>query len=468
MPGERYVVLGLASPRSAWFNELARWANSLSIPVEFVKCLSAEELRARLGSGRAFSAAIVDAGLSALDRDLIDAITRSNCAVLVVDDNRRPADWRSLGASAVLEEDFDRQALLDGLRSNAKPIAAADEVPGLHPEMVPGGRRGQVALVCGPGGTGVSTIAIALAQGLARAPASGGASIGAASISTAPVGTGRAGTDAGDARKRWPGGPVLVADLARYADQAMLHDAGDVVPGVQELVEAHRNGQPDPADLVSLTFDVKERGYHLLLGLRRPQAWATLRPRAFEAAFDNLRRAYSVVVCDVEADFEGERDGGSLDVEERNVMSRTAAAQADVVLVVGLPGLKGLHGLIRAVNALTCFGVSAGRIVPVVNRAPRQQRARAQLASSLGAMIDNPSTAALASPIFLPERHIDECLQDGVRLPDSVTAPVAGAFMAMARRLPTANIHTPDPEPLVPGSIGHWDSDNPGSQAAWG
>ncbi|PZS20959.1 MAG: hypothetical protein DLM54_05155 [Acidimicrobiales bacterium] len=453
MPVERYVLLGLASPRAGWFNDLARWANSLSIPVEFVKCLSAEELLARLGSGRAFSAAIIDAGLSALDRDLIDAIARSNCAVLVVDDSRRSADWGSLGASVALAEDFDRQALLDALRSNAVPVAAADEVPGLHPEIVTGGRRGQVALVCGPGGTGASTIAIALAQGLALAH---------------PTGTASVGTDAGDARERWPGGSVLVADLARYADQAMLHDAGDVVPGVQELVEAHRNGAPDPADVVSLIFDVKERGYHLLLGLRRPHAWAAMRPRAFEAAFDNLRRAYSVIVCDVEADFEGEREGGSLDVEERNVMSRTAATHADVVLVVGLPGLKGLHGLIRAVNELISFGVSVGRIVPVVNRAPRQQRARAQLTSTLGAMTNNPSAACLASPIFLPERRIDECVQDGVRLPDSVTAPITGAFMAMARRLPAATIDEPDPEPLVPGSIGHWDTDSPGSQAAWG
>lgn len=452
MAAERYVLLGLASPRAGWFNDLARWANSLYIPVEFIKCLSAEELRARLGSGRAFSAAVVDAGLSALDRDLVDAITRSDCAVLVVGDDRRSTDWKALGAHAVLAKDFDRQDLLDALRSHAEPIGAADEVPGLQPAMPPDGRRGQVALVCGPGGTGASTIAIALAQGLALALPAGGAPAGAAPV--------------GDAPRRWPGGPVVLADLARYADQAMLHDAGDVVPGVQELVDAHRNGQPDPLDLVSLLFDVKERGYHLLLGLRRPHAWATLRPRAFEAAFDNLRRAYSVVVCDMETDLEGERDGGSLDVEERNVMSRTAAAHADVVLVVGLPGLKGLHGLIRAVNELTSFGVSVGRIVPVVNRAPRPQRARAELTSTLGAMTNTHSAGTLVSPIFLPERRLDDCIHDGVRLPDSVSGPITGAFMAMVRRHPAPTVGAPEPQPLVPGSIGHWETGKSGASRA--
>ncbi len=444
MTGERYVLLGLASSRAGWFNDLARWANSSSIPVEFVKCLSAEELRARLGSSRSFSAAIVDAGLSSLDRDLIDGIARSDCAVLVVGDERRPTDWRSLGADAVLAEDFDRQDLLDVLRSNAEPIIAADEVPGLSPGELPDARRGQVGLVCGPGGTGASTVAIALAQGLAL---------------TRPT---------NDAPERWPGGPVLLADLARHADQAMLHDAGDVMPGVQELVEAHRNGQPEPADVVSLIFDVKERGYHLLLGLRRPHAWATLRPRAFEATFDNLRRAYSVVVCDVEADFEGERDGGSLDVEERNIMSRTAAAHAHVAMVVGLPGVKGVHALVRLIDELVSLGLTAERIVPVVNRAPRQHRARAELASSLGALASLSSTAQLASPIFLADRRLDDCLRDGVRLPASVVSAVTGAFRAVARRVPAAAINQSEPEPLVPGSIGHWGPDSPGSRAAWG
>ncbi|MDP9419863.1 MAG: hypothetical protein M3P53_06925, partial [Actinomycetota bacterium] len=46
--------------------------NGHSLLAEFVKCVSAEELRARLASGRPFSAALVDATLPAFDRDLVD------------------------------------------------------------------------------------------------------------------------------------------------------------------------------------------------------------------------------------------------------------------------------------------------------------------------------------------------------------------------------------------------------------
>ncbi len=94
----------------------------------------------------------------------------------------------------------------------------------------------------------------------------------------------------------------LLADLALDADQAMLHDAGDVVPGVQELVEIHRNARPPaPTDPRSLAFAVTDRHYDLLLGLRRHRDWVTLRPAPFDAALDGLRRAYKAVVADVSA-----------------------------------------------------------------------------------------------------------------------------------------------------------------------
>jgi hypothetical protein len=287
-----------------------------------------------------------------------------------------------------------------------------------------------VVAVCGPGGTGTSTVAIALCQGLAEA-------------------------ERGDERDGHRG-PVILADLDRNAEQAMLHDAGDIVPGVQELVEAHRNGQPGRDAVMALTFLVEERGYHLLLGLRRSSAWAALRPRAFEAAFASLRHIFGVVVADVEADIEGERDGGSFDVEERNVMSRTAMSQADVVLVVGAPGMKGVHSLARVVGELLALGVPGSCIVPVVNRAPRARRSRSELVAAFGALIGAAGEEAnIASPIFLPERRIEECLRDGVRLPSQMTAPLSGAINAVLARRGGRRRDVAGPERVAPGSIGH-------------
>ena len=98
----------------------------------------------------------------------------------------------------------------------------------------------QLFTVCGPGGSGRPTMAVALAQGL--------------SVLTPATGDG-----------------VLLADLARRADQAMLHYAPDLGPGVQELVEAHRLSRPDPDEVRRTTFDVPRRGYRLLLGSAPPR-----------------------------------------------------------------------------------------------------------------------------------------------------------------------------------------------------
>ena len=96
----------------------------------------------------------------------------------------------------------------------------------------------------GTGGTGRSTVAAAVAQGLASDPRN---------------------LDL-----------VCLADLALHAEQAMLHGAADVVPGLLELVEAHRSGAPSIDEVRSLTWHVAERDYHLLLGLRRHRDWTAV------------------------------------------------------------------------------------------------------------------------------------------------------------------------------------------------
>lgn len=461
MSGERYVVLGLAHPRAAWFHEVARWAHGSSLPMELIKCVSAEELRARLGSGRAFSAAIVDSRISALDRDLLDEMKRAGCPTLVVEDRRRRSDWPALGAAAVLSDAFDRQELLKALGDHSTAIATGDRVPSIVHEAAPRHPGGIVVAVCGPGGAGASTVAIAVCQGLAGSEPS---------AAKTPSSSEAADTS----------GPVMLADLARHAEQSMLHDAGDVVPGVQELVEAHRNGQLGRDGVMALTFLVEERGYHLLLGLRRSSWWPALRPRAFEAAFASLRQAFAIVVADVDADVEGERDGGSLDVEERNVMSRTAIGQADVVLVVGDSGMKGVHSLARVVCDLLGLGVPGSRIVPVLNRAPRSRRSRAELVAAFAALVGQGAASSLhvsrapgldgvantdgrtvPSPIFLPERRVEDCLRDGVRLPSQMTLPLAGAVRAVQTRHGRRQHAIEGPQLIAPGSLGHWGSEDP-------
>lgn len=431
MAGARYVVLGLAPPRSPWFRDVGQWANAGAVAAEFVKCVSADEVRARLAGGRAFSALLVDGSLPSLDRDLIHTAADAECAVIVIGGSGS-RDWAAAGAAAVLAPVFARKDLIEVLGAHAAMIGRADRA--FEGAPLGDGPVWQAPLVAvtGPGGTGASTVAIALAQGLAA-----------------------------DVRSA---GSVLLADLRLHAEQAMLHDARDVVPGVQELVDAFRSGRPGAEDLRGLTFGIPTRGYRLLLGLRRSRAWATIRPQAFEACVDGLRGAHRMVVADVEPDVEGEDDGGSIDVEERNVMARTACARADAVLVVGLPGMKGLHSMTRVLGGLLAYGVPGARLVAVVNRAPRSIRSRAELTAALAELMPAWAGAGMPSPVFLPDRRVDQALRDGVTLPDVLVAPVVGAVGAVMARA-TEDARRPQaPRQVRPGSVGSWGAELAGGR----
>lgn len=428
---ERYVLLGLARARAPWFRAVGQWATAAAIPADFVRAVSVAELRARLASGRAFSAVLVDGALG-VDRDLVAVAREAGCPVIVVDDGHAGVDWRALGAAAVLPPGFSREDLLDGLEAHAVMVGAdARERPEIAVEQ--GAAAGGVIAVCGAGGTGASTTAIALAQGLAQQPGPDG---------------------------RHPPAVVL-ADLCRHADQAMLHDSRVVVPGIQELVEAHRSGVPRANVVRDQTFDVAARGYRLLLGLRRARHWVLLRPRAFEATMDSLQRCFDLVVCDVDPDVEGEAETGSVDIEERNLMARTVLGRAVMVVVVGTSDMKGLFSLVRVLTDLAAFGIPEERTVPVVSRAPRNPRQRADIAASLTSLLrssDGERAARLASPVFLPERRIDASLRDGAPLPRPLPALMVGAFAALRER---ALATPPDgrrggPQRVEPGSIGRF------------
>jgi len=434
MPSERYVALGLARVRAPWFSEVARWATSGSLAMDFVKTVSAEEVRARLASGRPFSALLVDGGLPGIDRDLLELAREHGCAPLVVVDG--PArDWRAIGAADTLPAGFGRTELESVLAEHATPIGRADDLPGqVELPEEHGGFRARVVAVTGPGGTGRSVVAMALAQGMAAEPE-------------------HADT-------------VVLADLALHADQAVLHDAGDVIPGILELVEAHRSGAPTPEEVRALTFDVVDRRYRLLLGLRRHRDWTALRPRAVRAALDGLRRSATLVVADVDDDLEGEAATGSADVEDRNLLARTAIDLADVVVVVGAPGTKGAHSLLRVVRDCLAAGVRADRIVAVVNRAPRGRSARAELARAVTELLaaSDPGRTLL-SPVFVPERRgLDDVLRDGVPLPDALVQPIAGAVRSRLESVPERRVPSPSHAPVLvqAGSLGSWDEEAAG------
>ena len=427
MSSERHVGLGVARVTSTWFTEVARWSTSGLLAMDFVKAMSLEEVQARLESGRAFSVLLVDGALPGIDRDLVARAHERGCAVIVVSADRG-RDWSAVGADAVLAPDFDRTVLGAALSEHATPVSAADELPG-QPPVVPtiGGFRAPTIAVTGPGGTGRSILAAALAQGVAADVAHSDA--------------------------------IVLADLALHADQAMLHDVGDVIPGILELVDSHRAATPSPAEIRRMTFDIATRRYRLLLGLRRHRDWTAIRSRALRAGLDGLRRTFTLVVADVDSDLEGEAETGSADVEDRNVLARTTVSLADVVVIVGTCGIKGTHSVLRVVRDCLAAGVDADRIVLVLNRCPKRGSVRADTGRAITELLQASHPGApLLSPVFVPERaQLEAVLESGAPIPAAIVDPITAAVRTRLRALDErAAPPSEEPVAVVPGSIGSW------------
>ncbi len=405
MSSDRFVVIGLARVRAPWFAEVARWAQAAAVPIDFIKCISPSEVQARLASGRAVSALILDAGAPGIDRDLIDQAREHGVPSIIIDDPRVERDWRSLGAAEVLPDRFERAELVAALAQHATAVqlVAPPNAAGLlelGAEEI-AAWQGHTTAVCGPGGAGSSTMAMALAQGLAAMPVNRGA--------------------------------VVLADLSLHADLAMYHDTGDVVPGLQELVEAHHGGRPSVATIRRMLYDIDTRGYLLLLGVRRSRDWTALRPRALEASLRSLSVGFRHVIADIDADFDGEDATGSVDVEERHGAARQAASTADVCVIVADATLRGIHSGVRIAVDLIELGVEPSHVMYVINRAPRSPRARADIVAALTSL--SPEQATDTAPVFIGERRGLEAIHRiGGSMPATLVAPLTSAVGAVLAR----------------------------------
>lgn len=433
MSTDRFVVLGLGHVRSAWFRDVAQWSNTAAVPAEFIKCVSAEELRSRLGSGRPISAVLLDASLPATDRDLIDAARHFKAAVLVVNDGRVDRDWLDLGATAVVPAALTPRVLLEALVQHAKPVRHAQATPPItaaHVTPTPPW-SGQLVAVTGSGGTGSSIVSMALSQALASDPRYSDL--------------------------------VLLADFALNADQAVLHDARETIPGVQELTEAFRSGSPSTKEVAKMVFTTDRGNYHLLLGLRRHKDWSGIRKRAFAASLESLLGAYRFVVADVDSDVEGEDQTGRPDIDERNLMARTTLDRADVVLVVGEPSVKGMHALTRTLGRLLSFGVSADSVITVVNRAPRRHKQRVELSRWFDQLIDT-DLRDLAPPLFVSNMaNVDRSILLGTPLAAAMGKPLALAVRrcVLESNAPATSPAKAHPQKVAPGSLGSFFEDDP-------
>ena len=422
MTDGRFVVVTLARPRRRWSAEVARWSTSGAAPIEIITCMSADEVVALVGSGRQLSALLADAGAPRVDRELFTAMVAAGVAPVVVDDGRVQRDWDTLGAVAVVEDSFALDELLDVLARCSRAIVEDQRRSARARVTEPTARRTTMVAVTGPGGAGASTVAMCIAQSLA---ASG------------------------------PVGSVALVDGVRRSDLAMYHDVGDIIPGLPELVDAHRVDTIDPTEVRRLLFTIEERRYDVLLGLRRPRDWVSLRSGSVAAAFDGLRRSYDAVVLDVDPDLEGEDDTGSIDIEDRHCMSHLAALTSDLVVVVGLAGLNGLHDLVRLIDELVLAGVPPQRILPVVNRAPRRPTSRSSTASALGRLAHVADGEPTRPPVQLPTcRRLEQSHHQVGRLPAPLCRPLGRAVRQLLLDCGPRDARPPVVATIAAGDLG--------------
>ena len=242
------------------------------------------------------------------------------------------------------------------------------------------------------------------------------------------------------------------------------------MPGLLEFIDSHRLGVPNIDETRASIHTYPERGYDLLLGLRNERDWLSISARALSAGWSTLTGLYNTVVCDVTGEFDGAEETGSDDIEDRNRLARMAVRQADLVLIVGVPGAWGVHHVVRTILSLSNIGVPCAKMLPTINHAPRQPRARAGVATAIAELAKARVADAddLPSAIFVPNRRgIEATLRDGDPLPKAMYEPIASAVDALLAIAPEPVIElehesTPEPVAVVPGSLGTWQEDEDG------
>ena len=399
MKVDRWRVAGVAAPNSRWFFELTRWSTAAAVPVDFIKCVSASELRKRLSAGETYSALLIGTNGTALTRDLVEEARHHGVAVIVVADGS-PQRWTELGAVAELPEAFTRDELICVLTEHAAPVVRHPK--GADSPALPPGWKGRLIAVTGSGGTGTSVLAMALAQGLA-----------------------------GDASNR---GLVLLADMSLDAIQTVIHDSRDVIPGAQELVEACQGGWIGRDRLRSHVFEPAGRGYHLLLGLRRRRDRVALSKRPLETAMRGMIGTYRFVVADIDDHFEGNSSIQQAESGDPGLLASAVAARADLVTVVGAGDTLGLYSLTRTVVRLTESGIAVERLLPVINKIPHGRHRCRVAREALGQLLESTAASGVSGCVCVrAHRGVEPALRDGVAVPVQVGRALTAAITQRLR-----------------------------------
>ncbi len=307
MPARRFVLLGLPADGSSWVPVVEEVLASRDVGDEFLACEGRTDLLTRLGTGRRFSAALVDQRTVGLDREFVRRANAADCPVILIGGPADPTRGASLGLAAHLPDPVTGSDLARALEAHAAPIGRVDD---LRLGSDDGSQRsarwtGRLVAVTGSGGTGASSVARGLAAGLA-----------------------------GDPRL---GGEVLLIDACLEADQAHLHGVEDPTVDLQGATQAHRSGDPPGNALDDLVLSPPGHHHRLLPGIRRRRDWPSIGGPTLAATLRNLRDHHLATVVDVDPDVDLGPTHQPVGPATPGEPARVVLGLADLVLVVGRP-----------------------------------------------------------------------------------------------------------------------------------
>lgn len=387
------ALVGLAPPRASWPSRVSGWTASGALAADFLACHHIDEVLAVLAIGRPDPVVLLDGRSPCVDRDSVAAVRAAGARVVGIDHTPTVAghavEWDALGCGTVLGADFGPQELLAALRETAHPMGSSVLLG--YPDSL---SRGRTVAVRGSGGTGSSTVAMCLAQGLARQP----------------------------------GRPILV-DGCRRGDLDLYHGLdldlgrghGTSIAGLAGLAERSRRVTEDPCTVDDLVVGVAGRGYDLL------PAGARDRPprgrHAVGAALDCIARAAPVVVVDHDGETEA---------------SACLARRADAWVIVVGGGLKGARAAMELVGEATDAGVDGHRIVVAVNGVPRSPISRRAARGVTTPFAELRDPARVGTVAALPRTpRLELAHRHAAALPATLVRPVTRAVeQVLARVVP--------------------------------
>jgi MinD-like ATPase involved in chromosome partitioning or flagellar assembly len=359
----RLAVL-TAADAAAWEARLLVGVESGELGVEVVRrCVDVVELVAVAISGQA-RAAVLSAGLRRLDADAVDRLIAAGVVPVGVVPRGDPSaedGLRAMGVLHLVQDDAAPEVFaavieqavreLDGAaaparavrtgRSFGHPVAAAATLTGpLEPGSAPppmAARRGSVVAVWGPtGAPGRTTVAVTLADELARL-----------------------------------GLESLLVDADTYGGVvASVLGLLDDSPGLAAACRQAGSSRLGLVELAELCWQLSPR-LRVLTGIPRADRWAELRTSSIPGVLAAGRQLADVTVVDcgfcLEADEELSFDSMA---PRRNGVTLALLDEADLVVAVGSADPVGLQRLVRGLGELRDAEIETP-VWPVLNRVRR-------------------------------------------------------------------------------------------------